>query len=101
MEIATFDKSEPGVLRAKLTRGPLDSYRTAELSSAVLTQTDAGIRALVIDLRECTWLDSAGMGILIRLSETLQIQIVNASNQLQRVVRHLGFADWLTEDSPG
>ncbi len=52
--------------------GEVDHQCGAELQMAVQEALASGARQILIDLESCAYLDSAGLGVLLRLAEELR-----------------------------
>lgn len=44
--------------------GDFDVYSAPQVKEYLLEQLDEGVRRIIVDLRECTFIDSSGLGIL-------------------------------------
>lgn len=75
-------------------RGEVDLSTAGELEEAVATALAAGPSALVVDLTEVSFLDSAGLGVLahghIKGSERTSFRVVVASQVIEKPLRLTG-----------
>jgi len=80
--------------------GELDLTTVGTLESQVGELLDAGFRALVLDLRELTFMDSTGVRMILDLDalarrEELQLTLIEGPKAVQRVLAVCGVADRL------
>jgi anti-anti-sigma factor len=65
MEDGSFRITEHGEARSVVVESDVDLSNFAELE-ATIERAAARARRVVVDLRSCTYLDSSGLGVLIR-----------------------------------
>jgi anti-anti-sigma factor len=100
-------------------RGELDRDSAATLSSYLSEVIDAGVTMPVIDLSECTFVDSAGLKVFIETAARLaeqdggRLSLVNPQPQARevferidgaldaRIFQHRSAVPWLTEATQG
>jgi len=69
MEIRSETQGDRAILRLK---GKLDMMAVPHLRETILEKVNAGIRKLIIDLRDTTFVDSSGYGVLIETAQMLK-----------------------------
>jgi anti-sigma B factor antagonist len=71
--------------------GEIDLFTGPPFSTALSGALDAGARQLIVDLSECTFMDSTGIGILVRVNERRN----HASKPVAVVTNHPNVLDVL------
>ena len=79
--------------------GDLDIRTVARFASATREVADAGFERVIIDLRELTFMDSAGLRALLEMQSAIAagsaLQIIRASEPVQRIFHVTGLAERL------
>jgi anti-sigma B factor antagonist len=70
--------------------GDVDLYSAPELREQLATLVDAGTDRVVVDLTECTFLDSMGLGVLVGAKKRMverdgRIDLVVPTPQIRRI----------------
>jgi anti-sigma B factor antagonist len=79
-------------------RGSLDLASSSELRSVLFETVDAGAEALVVDLRQVTFVDSAGFSALLAASKRLtarqgHLVLVTTDESVVRMLRIMGLTE--------
>ena len=87
-------------------RGEVDVYSCTTLRNHLDSLVQAGHQRIDLDLSSVTYIDSAGMSVLVSCQKNLQrtggaLSIVAASRQVRRVLSILSLEDWLSERHAG
>jgi anti-anti-sigma factor len=104
IEIEVGRQSAAYVLRV---RGELDLAAVPEVRTRFGELTSNGVRNIVLDLREVTFMDSMGIGLLIELSnqtstDGLGFSVLPGDGQVRSVLRLTGMDDRIPiVDGPG
>jgi anti-sigma B factor antagonist len=82
-------------------RGELDAATAPRLGSRLFELADEGIRGVVVDLTDVTFMDSTGIGVLLNAVSQFQARhaelvLVCASDMILRPFQLTGVADHLT-----
>jgi anti-anti-sigma factor len=97
----------PGFVGLAVT-GEIDETTCGELDSALATVSDGG--SVLLDLGECTFIDSKGLDVIMRgatrlLEDGRQLVVQNARGPVREVFRMTRATDWpgliLQRDVPG
>jgi anti-anti-sigma factor len=86
--------------------GELDVASSAELDDAIDRAFESSASPLVVDLRELEFIDSTGLGVLVKASQRARdsergFGLVRGGAQVQRLLDLTGLADRLTvADTP-
>jgi anti-anti-sigma factor len=70
-ELARLEVEQSGTACIVRIRGEVDISNAQDISSAIGAAMPSGVPTLVVDLTHTTYLDSAGLQLLFRLSERL------------------------------
>jgi anti-anti-sigma factor len=73
-DLARVEGEQQGTLCLVRVHGEIDLSNAQEVSSAIGSAMGREARRLVVDLSDITYLDSAGVALLLRLAERLQIR---------------------------
>ena len=78
--------------------GALDVHSSGELRAVVLGAADAGVHAILVDLREVTFVDSAGFSALLSGARRLaprggRLALVSTDESVVRMLRIMGLTD--------
>jgi anti-anti-sigma factor len=81
--------------------GELDLASSAELEEALHNVNHAGAELLILDLSELEFMDSTGLGVLVKANQRAQeagrrFALVKGSPQVQRLLSLTGVADRIT-----
>jgi anti-sigma B factor antagonist len=74
-------------------RGDLDAYTASDLRQQLFAALDSGFRRLVLDMSECAFVDSTGLGVIVVALKRVRggaLVIVSPSPELRRVLRIVG-----------
>jgi anti-anti-sigma factor len=71
-DLARVEGEQQGTLSVVRVHGEIDLSNAHEVSSAIGIAMGQEARGLVVDLSEITYLDSAGVALLLRLAERLR-----------------------------
>ena len=79
-------------------KGELDLATAALLEQELLTQSQAGLEHLVVDLRGLTFMDSSGLGLLARwrrraVRDETRLSLIPGPPSVQRVLELTNLAD--------
>jgi anti-sigma B factor antagonist len=79
-------------------RGALDVNSSSQLRSALVETVEAGTDALVVDLREVTFVDSAGFSALMTAAKRLHARhghlvLISTDESVVRMLRIMGLTD--------
>ncbi len=79
--------------------GRVDTTTAPELEKAVFESTD-GITELVLDLKEMSYISSAGLRVLLKSEKAMKAQgkmtLINVNNEVMEIFDMTGFSDILT-----
>ena len=79
--------------------GRVDTTTSPELEQAVFENTD-GITDLVLDLKEMSYISSAGLRVLLKAEKKMKAQgemrLINVNNDVMEILDMTGFSDILT-----
>ncbi len=79
--------------------GRVDTTTAPELEKAVFENTD-GIKELVLDLKEMSYISSAGLRVLLKSEKKMKAQgemtLINVNNDVMEILDMTGFSDILT-----
>jgi anti-anti-sigma factor len=95
-DLARVEGERQGTLCLVRVHGEIDLSNAQEVSSAIGTVMGQEARRLVIDLSDITYLDSAGVALLLRLAERLQTRrrelhlVVPRGSPIRRVLLFTG-----------
>lgn len=92
--------SDEGVL-VMVVRGELDLYSAPELRARLLDAIADGAASVVLDLRETTFMDSTGLGVIVAAMKALRAQdghlvLVNESRSIAKTLAITGLDELLT-----
>jgi len=81
-------------------RGALDLNSSSQLRSALVEVVEAGTDALVVDLREVTFVDSAGFSALLTAAKRLRARdghlvLITTDESVVRMLRIMGLTDMM------
>ena len=97
-DLARVEGERQGTLCLVRVHGEIDLSNAHEVSAAIGTAMGQEARRLVVDLSDITYLDSAGVALLLRLAERLrtrrrQLQlVVPRGSPVRRVLDYTGLA---------
>jgi anti-anti-sigma factor len=95
-DLARVEGERQGTLCLVRVHGEIDLSNAQEVSSAIGTVMGQEARRLVIDLSDITYLDSAGVALLLRLADRLQTRrrelhlVVPRGSPIRRVLLFTG-----------
>ena len=75
--------------------GELDLYTAPELKPALMAASGGGPGAVIVDLTECTFIDSTALGILVKAkkalaAEAIELSLVTSDRNILRVFEITG-----------
>jgi anti-anti-sigma factor len=78
---------------AMFLEGPLDGQTAMRFEKFMRKLENAGARSVALDLSLVQPVNSAGLGVLINLQQRMQVQLVNTSGTIKRMLELLGLED--------
>ncbi len=71
-------------------KGELNNHTSGQLNQAISTMLDAPAKALVLDMKEISFISSTGIGVIVKTRNTLKqrgsdLTMVNIQPQVKRV----------------
>ena len=79
--------------------GRVDTTTSPELEKTIFENID-GITALVLDLKEMSYISSAGLRVLLKSEKAMKAQgemtLINVNNDVMEILDMTGFSDILT-----
>lgn len=89
-EFALSEERSPAGTVVLVVRGEADLHVAPELKSRVTSVLDRGLRAMVIDLSEVTFVDSTMLGVLLGALKRMkassgEVRVVVAKREIRRV----------------
>jgi anti-anti-sigma factor len=90
---------DPSGTRIVTLRGELDSSNAASLLAAVASITAQQPQRLIFDLNGLSFMDSAGIAVLINTTTKTSVSLRNPSPIIRRVLEATGLADVLPIES--
>ncbi|QQO07679.1 STAS domain-containing protein [Breznakiella homolactica] len=102
MDIQFFQKKEPHVLEVKVS-GDCDLYHASDFYDQVLGKINAGSRSLCIDFSGVRYLDSSGIGAMIRIiqhsrKENTSVTFRGISGMPRKVLKMSNILSIITEE---
>ncbi|WP_375481653.1 STAS domain-containing protein [uncultured Jatrophihabitans sp.] len=101
MKVTTQDEGAHALLTAS---GELDVETAYDVYLTALSQAQAGFSAVVLDLSEVTFIDSVGLGMLVRARDDLardrtsQLRLRNPSDRVRRMLELTALLDQFVID---
>ncbi len=82
-----------------LVSGRVDTTTASELEKTIFDSID-GITELVLDLKEMSYISSAGLRVLLKAEKKMKAQgemrLINVNNDVMEILDMTGFSDILT-----
>ena len=95
----TMTKKLNGNTLAVTVEGRLDTLTAPSLEAPLLPALD-GIKSLVVDFKDLTYISSAGIRVLVQAAQIMvaqsgEIKIINANNDIKGLFKMTGLIDVL------
>jgi anti-sigma B factor antagonist len=105
VRLAELEIRTRGPIVHATVRGEIDTSNAAEIRAEISTRTSNDAVGVVLDLREVTYLDSAGIPLIHHLREDLRaagqrLQLVIPSDSIINATLKLAGLDW-SDDTVG
>lgn len=96
MKVSTVKENDKLTIAVE---GRVDTTTAPELEKAILESID-GITELVLDLKEMSYISSAGLRVLLKAEKAMKSQgkmkLINVSRDVMEILEMTGFSDILT-----